>query len=217
MDSDNISKADNIPEANIPASDIIVSVEPDIFVTQLIQAKKTFDEYGDFKKNIETMTNNLDNKVCSKNFNPHNNNTTLIYDIMDDIQTWQSDMGKIFKKCLQYKEASELFEATIGYIFNELEKNMLISPELKNATEIQKFKNIDEKKAWISMELNKKYDIGKYIRYANKHKIQSEYILKQAQKISDVIESQDAKISRKISMIHEEMQMGILKAPEVKI
>lgn len=183
---------------------------------QLDAIKKQFMDCNVNEDIINAMLNKLNEKIFNKKFNPHKNNTMLIYDIMDDVQGWQDDMGKIFKEALKYKEVSELLQATITSIYSEEEGQYYISDTFKNAVRDNNFKNGDEKKAWIFNQLNKSCNIGEDIKFAKEHVIKSEYALKKAQNMSDIIEKQDNKVSRKISMIHEEVVMGVLTGAEVK-
>jgi hypothetical protein len=177
-----------------------------------------FAECDNYNNDIKEMINKLDIKICNKRFNPHTNinNISVMYDVMDDIQEWKTEMGKIYKEALKYKEMTELLEATINELYNNEEKQKLISDELKKAITEHGFKNIDEKKAWINKEINKEFDINEYLSKSNKHGIKAQYKLKQVDNMSNVIEGQEDKYSRKISLLHEEIALGLLKPNDSK-
>jgi hypothetical protein len=178
--------------------------------------KKLFTDFKVDEDSIKTMLDNLEKKVSNQRFNPHSNNTMMIYNIMDNIQDWQDEMGKIFKEALKYKEASELLAATISSIYDEELKTYLISEELATAIKVNGFKNKEQYEAWSYKKINDSCGIGEYIKFYKDHIIKSDYTLKQVENMSDIIEKQDAKVSRKISIMHEEVGMGVLKGLEVK-
>lgn len=183
---------------------------------QLDVIRKQFTDINIDENKINDSIDKLGKKISNRRFNPHSNNTMMIYDIMDDVQDWQDDMSKIFKDALKYKEASELLQATITSIYIEEEGQYFISEDFKNAVRDNNFKNAEEKKAWIFDKINKSCNIGEDIKFAKEHMIKSEYAFKKVQNMNDIIEKQDNKVSRKISMIHEEIIMGVLKGVDVK-
>jgi hypothetical protein len=183
-----------------------------------ILSKDKFPKCDEYNININNMIDMLNSEICNKRFNPHVNinNIYEMYDTMDDIQEWKTDLGKIYHEALKYKEMSELIEATINGMYLDAEKKMLIGEELKKAVDDKKFKNIDEKKAWINEQINKEVDINDIINKSNKHLIKASSKLKQIDNIKNVIEGQEDKYSRKISLLHEEIQLGLLKTDDPK-
>jgi hypothetical protein len=143
-------------------------------------------------------------------FDPRKNNINEIYDIMDTIQDWQSDIGKILIKALDYEEATELLEATVISINEGMEKELLIGEDLKTESVKKGFKNKEEKIAWVFNKINDNCGINDIIKYMNKQRIKSKYALKRVNIISDIVEKQDFKLSRKVSVMGIQSQKGTL-------
>ena len=174
--------------------------------------KEQFVKLGDFEKEIDGMVDAIQIKIKNMKFNPKTNNINETYDIMDDIQDWQAEIGKILIRALDYEEATELLEATVNSIYDNEEKSFLISDILRS----NGFKNIDEKKAWINKQLDDASGINDFIKFMNKQRIKSEYALKRVNVLSDVVEKQDNKLSRKISVMNIQSQKGMLGSGDNK-
>ena len=173
-------------------------------VEKLDKIKKGFDK--DENKEVELVEeiSNMSGKLVNYKFNPQDNNIVDIYNIMDVISPLQIEFGKIMVKCIRYEMASELLVKSCESIYNDLHCDYLLSDELKAPS----LKTIADKEAYIQNQLK---DVQKYISFAEKQKIKSKKILQQVSTLIGVLAEIDDKLSRKVSVMQIQKDLGALK------
>lgn len=172
---------------------------------KLEEIKNKYDENENKQAEIDIELNEVESMVVSKKFNPSNEDILDIYDIMDEVSSWQLKLLKTHKKAIRYEMSAELLGKTFEKVNNDLYCTFLLSKELKDEV----LKNIDEKKAWINKKLNED-GILTLLTYAEKQKIRAKKTLKQVELVADVISSLSEQVSRKVSVMQLQSGLGML-------
>lgn len=174
------------------------------YMQKLESVKNKFDEsenlHSDIEKDIQTMQVALQ----VYRFNPQENDISEIYNIMDIIAESQIAFSKNTVKAIRYELASELLYKTNEKIFKDLHSDYLMSDELREP----KLKTMADKEAYIQTQLK---EINRYLAYAEKHKIRSKKLLQQIEVINGVLSEIDDKLSRKVSVMQIQKDIGALR------
>ena len=178
----------------------------------LEEIRKGFESNYNKETDIEKRLNELDKEIVNKKFNPKTDTTMNIYTIMDDVKDWQNKISRILNDAIDYEAYAKTLEKTFDSFFKDFYSVWIGSEELRN----KGFKNLDEKKSWIINKINTEYKYSEYIRYAENQLIMAERVFDKAKNIMDMIDEQQEIMSRKISVMQIQKDIGLLKATTVE-
>lgn len=174
------------------------------YMDKLESVKNKFDESENLHANIEKDIRDMQDTLKVYKFNPQENDISEIYNIMDVIAEAQITFSKYTVKAIRYEMASELLYKTNEKIFKDLHSDYLMSDELREP----KLKTMADKEAYIQVQLK---DINRYLIYAEKHKVRSKKLLQQIEVINSVLSEIDDKLSRKVSVMQIQKDIGALR------
>jgi hypothetical protein len=174
------------------------------YVENLKKAKEQFDKDENKEEELDKDIKSISGKLTNYKFNPQDNNIVDIYNIMDVIAELQIEFSKIMVKGIRYEMASELLQKSCESVFNDLHSDLLLSDEVKSPI----LKTVGDREAYIQIQVK---NIQKYVTYAEKQKIKSKKILQQISTLIGVIVEIDDKVSRKVSVLQIQKDIGALK------
>lgn len=174
------------------------------YVEKLKKIKEQFDKDENKETELENDIQTLSGKLTNYRFNPQDNNIVDIYNIMDVIAEQQIEFSKVMVKCHRYEMASELLNKSCESVFNDVHSEFLLSDEVKAPS----LKTVGDREAYIQNQMK---DIQKYVVYSERQKIKSKKIFQQVQTIIGVVIEIDDKVSRKVSVMQIQKDIGALK------
>lgn len=175
--------------------------------------KDKFDKDFNKEKDILNELNNVENRIKVRRFNINTNDIIEIYDIQDDIAELKIEINTILGKSLEYEKNAELLLASFEIAIDKIKAQWLMSDYVKNSG----LKNKEEKYALIdkgifeSLEL----DIYYFLMYAKSQNIKATTTSKQVNKHVSVLKGLEEQLSRKITILQIQKDIGALKSDTI--
>lgn len=158
---------------------------------------------------IKESLDEFEKSVINFEYNPNTRAISVIYDIMDDIQKFQIKLRELKTEALKeelmielcYNEAKNQYENRYNELLLEIKDN--------------KFNNIKEKESYVKNTIVKE-EVFEFFNFFENKKLKIKNILKRVDILLDNFDRIDNKVSRKITLMQIQKDLGTLVDLRVK-